>query len=197
LFEHSIAFFISLFCFFNRRIAEYTNDHVEWHTFAYNGSDVQELNEKLGAELDKYSMESSPNTIRKVDAVVFMCGLNDFKRVVEGNKTPEQFYHDLRLLVNGIHNRFGKECHVILPGLPMHWTTAFPTPLNSLVVKLAQVWDDEKKRLANESLSNILGTANSNSSKRSSGYDGYVHFVDPPPDCVPGSVARDGVKRES
>jgi hypothetical protein len=147
----------------------------------------------LGPELDKYSKES-PNT-RKVDVVVFMCGLNDFKRVVEGNKTPEQFYHDLRLLVNGIHNRFGKECHVILPGLPMHWTTAFPSPMHSLVVKLAQVWDDEKKRLANESLSNVLSIASSNSSKiSSSGYDGYIHFVEPPPDCVPGSVARDGVR---
>jgi lysophospholipase L1-like esterase len=85
-----------------------------------------------------------------VDAVVVMCGLNDWKRVATGTKFPSAFHADLRTLTAALHGRLGDECRVVLPALPLFWTTAFPQPLFSVVLALANAWDAQKQRLADE-----------------------------------------------
>jgi len=47
-----------------------------------------------------------------------------------------------------LHSRLGADCRVVLPALPLHWTTAFHQPLRCVVLALAEVWDDQKLRLA-------------------------------------------------
>jgi lysophospholipase L1-like esterase len=86
----------------------------------------------------------------RVDAIVLMCGLNDWKRVLRGDKSPAQFKRDLELLTEALHDHFGRDCRVILPALPVHWITAFPEPLRSFVLQLADAWDDQKRQLAAE-----------------------------------------------
>ena len=53
-----------------------------------------------------------------VDAVVLMCGVNDFKRAPWG-RTPEAFRRELDALVDEVRDVVGDECLVALPGVPM------------------------------------------------------------------------------
>jgi len=85
-----------------------------------------------------------------VDAVVVMCGLNDWKRVASGTKSPSQFHADLNALTEALHARLGPQCRVVYPALPLPWTTAFPQPLFSVVLALSNAWDAQKERLARE-----------------------------------------------
>ena len=82
-----------------------------------------------------------------VDAVVLMCGVNDFKRAPWG-RTPEAFRRELDALVDEVRDVVGDECLVALPGVPMECATIFPPPLSYLAVAASDAWDDKKRRVA-------------------------------------------------
>lgn len=96
------------------------------------------------------SSTNETNDVVHVDAVVVMCGLNDWKRVASGTKSPSQFHDDLHALTDALHARLGSQCRVVYPALPLPWTTAFPQPLFSVVLTLSNAWDAQKQRLARE-----------------------------------------------
>ena len=72
----------------------------------------------------------------EVDAVIVMCGLNDWKHF--GKSTPAEFRADLENLTDVLHQAFGAKCHVVLPALPVSWTTAFPQPMRSAVMVVSR-----------------------------------------------------------
>lgn len=57
----------------------------------------------------------------KVDACVIFCGLNDFKKLPRG-RTAAVFGKDLRLFLNALHRKLGRECLIFLPAMPMEPT---------------------------------------------------------------------------
>jgi hypothetical protein len=85
-----------------------------------------------------------------------MCGLNDWKRIFRGDKSPDSFHHDLTCLVKELRLRLGPECRVVLPALPLQWTTAFAQPLRYFVLGLSGLWDAQKKKLADETREQAL-----------------------------------------
>jgi len=160
-------------------IANELNVEVSWRAWALIGGDVRQLQTQIIPEISKYMNAAAASGGAdchgvRVDAVVVMCGLNDWKRVLSGEKTPEVFYNDLASLVNALHYHFNPKCRVILPALPLHLTTAFPQPLFSFVLTLAEAWDMQKQRLAGEAVA-------------------AVDFVCCPPDFGNKGICVDGV----
>ena len=81
-----------------------------------------------------------------VDAVVLMCGVNDFKMAFFG-RTALSFRRQLRETVREIERVVGPECVVVLPGMPMDLATLFPPPLSYVAIAASEVWDTQKRRL--------------------------------------------------
>ena len=72
----------------------------------------------------------------------------------------------------------------MLPALPLHWTTAFSQPLRTVILALAETWDEQKRLLAARRAGAVASSAR----------PGLVHFVEVPPDDRGGGIlARDGV----
>lgn len=115
---------------------------------------------------------SSGSTVRlpPPDVVVLLCGVNDLKRAFSG-RTPERFRLELRKAVRDVREVFEdktkregkgtnrkqsqkheKKTHplVVLPGMPMQLVTAFPLPLSALAAYAGDVWDDQKRLVAEE-----------------------------------------------
>ena len=157
-----------------RRVARVLADELEvdvqWRVFSNVGADVAALHQNLIPFLEQHMTEpgwsgknlkvdSEGNVDMKdcivereerVDAIIVMCGLNDWKRVLRGDKSPAQFRCDLELLTTALHDHFGHDCRVVMPALPVHWITAFPEPLRTFVLHLADAWDEQKRQLAIE-----------------------------------------------
>ena len=98
---------------------------------------------------DGVRTDDARDAARRVDAVVLMCGVNDFKRAPWG-RTPEAFRRELDALVDEVRDVVGDECLVVLPGMPMECATIFPPPLSYLAVAASDAWDDQKRRVAAE-----------------------------------------------
>ena len=81
-----------------------------------------------------------------VDVCMILCGLNDFKKLWKGH-TTSAFGCRLRKLLMDLRFVLGPQCVIVLPGLPME-PTRFPEPLRAFVLFLAEVYDEEKARLA-------------------------------------------------
>ena len=87
----------------------------------------------------------------KVDAVVVLCGLNDFKRLWMG-RTSSVFRRDLDLFLVELRSKVGDDCIIILPAIPME-ETKLPEPLKTFAINLASLFDEEKRdKAAREAL---------------------------------------------
>ena len=111
----------------------------------------------------------STHTHKPIDAVVLMCGVNDFKHALSG-RTAVSFHADLVACVDEvslflilvwaietdvffklkIKSVVGSDCWVILPGMPMQLATIFPPPLSYLAVYASTVWDEQKRKMCDE-----------------------------------------------
>ena len=109
------------------------------------------------------------HTHKPIDAVVLMCGVNDFKHALSG-RTAVSFHADLVACVDEvslflfirmgnvndvffklkIKSVVGSDCWVILPGMPMQLATIFPPPLSYLAVYASTVWDEQKRKMCHE-----------------------------------------------
>jgi lysophospholipase L1-like esterase len=140
-----------------RSIANDLGIDVSWRSWSLVGGDVRQLQDHIMPKIEQFLLATATTPEERVDAVVVMCGLNDWKRVASGTKSPQVFYDDLASLAAALHGKLGPQCRVILPALPLHLTTAFPLPLFSVVVALAEAWDLQKQRLADEAAAAAIG----------------------------------------
>jgi len=134
-------------------ISEKVDRPVQWHALAVDGGDVNELHAELLPKLEDVLVELELGRQRqgrppgpRIDVVVLVCGLNDWKRVPlePASHTPDKFQRDLARLCDGIHKIVGTRVPIILPALPMQWCMAFPQPLKTVLVSVSNVWDSRK-----------------------------------------------------
>jgi len=132
-------------------LADTLNVDIEWVAFGKVGGNVQTLHETLIPKVKDLVKASDDSRPAKVDAVVVMCGLNDWKVALLNGQTPTDFRKKLESLAAVLHAEFGQDCHVVFPAIPVYWTTAFPQPMRAFVLKLCDVWDVQKEKLAAQS----------------------------------------------
>uniref|UniRef100_A0A7S2HKX9 SGNH hydrolase-type esterase domain-containing protein n=2 Tax=Octactis speculum TaxID=3111310 RepID=A0A7S2HKX9_9STRA len=131
-----------------RVLAERLNSDISWRALNSIGGDIRMLRSNLVPKIDDYLHRCEEGGERKFDAVIIMCGLNDFKKFFVNGRTPSAFREDLEDLTRLLKARFGNDCRVVLPAIPVQWTTAFPEPMRSFVLQLSTLWDDEKRLFA-------------------------------------------------
>ena len=91
------------------QMAQALGADVHWRAYSNIGGDVKQLQSTVLPQVDNFLASwagdgaaasggpvSSSNGA-PVDCVVVMCGLNDWKRVCNGNKSPESFQRDLEV----------------------------------------------------------------------------------------------------
>lgn len=121
-----------------RALADKLNVQVEWRALGVTGGDLNEMREKLVPMIDGSDY----------DVVVVMCGLNDFKYLARGEfRTPWTFREDLLGLLDEIRTECGDKPRIVLPALPVA-LTSFSEPLRSYVIFIANMWDQQKQRIA-------------------------------------------------
>ena len=122
-------------------LAEHLGVAVSWKALGLTGADVATLRSSL-LPVAKADAVAEPPAV-----VVLLCGLNDFKRLLRG-RTPSGFRQELEALVSDLRDAAGPHALLVLPGLPIHATQRFPTPLHQLACLLATAWDAQKEALA-------------------------------------------------
>ena len=131
------------------RRADGCEDTVRWSSFAVNGGDVRTLRRQL---MPQIRTESAALGRREpVAAVVIICGLNDWKRMLVDFRTPAAFRKDLARLIADIRDELGADVRVVLPGMPSVVGAPFlgrHFPLRWFIDQVAAAWDSQKVILA-------------------------------------------------
>jgi lysophospholipase L1-like esterase len=122
-------------------LAERLGRPVSWKAVGITGADVATLREAVLPAAKADAIVEPPAV------VVLLCGLNDFKRLLRG-RTPAAFREELRGFLSDLRALAGPNALLVLPGLPIHATQRFPTPLHQLACLLATAWDAQKEALA-------------------------------------------------
>ena len=143
-----------------RRLGEALADaigaDVEWVAVGAKGADLAAIRRDVIPSLgsrrrrrddDDERRSSSSSSSSRIDAVVLMCGVNDFKHALTGRQSPAAFHADLIRCVDDIKRALGDDVWVILPGMPMQLATIFPPPLRYLAVHASDAWDAQKRKL--------------------------------------------------
>jgi len=144
-----------------KALAHKLNRSIQWRALAVDGGDVEELHQELLPKLKDAMGELQADDRQRakkrgqggVDMVVLMCGLNDWKRAPMEPflRSPAHFQRDLKRLCDAIHKIVGHRTPIVLPGLPLKWSLAFPQPLRAILVQVSRLWDARKAALAAES----------------------------------------------
>ncbi|CEM01818.1 unnamed protein product [Vitrella brassicaformis CCMP3155] len=157
----------------SRFLAHRLKTEVEWKALGYIGGDTKALHRNL---VPKIQAEVAQE---RVDIVVLICGLNDFKKIITDFRGAKAFRDDLGDLVRAVRQTVGDECEIFLPFLPVEFCGAFRVkPLYYFIMLLMDRWDSQKRAVAD-----------------SNDY-GKVDVVGKPPGFlahVPGLTAPDGV----
>jgi len=126
---------------------------VKWTAIGKTGADVAGLKEKLLPAVGSAVKQAQEGGDR-IDLVVVVCGLNDFKRAYQGvGRTASSFRATLSEFVAAIHLETGVECTVVLPALPVHLAPVFagdmpgPYAARLLLANVAALWDEQKVAL--------------------------------------------------
>lgn len=138
---------------------------VVWISMGIVGGTVVDQREKalptINEKLEKLKSTSSANENVKY-VVVITCGLNDFKSIFfdfPSGLWPGKFNSKLKLLLHDVIemcSHDGNSCDVFLPNLPLVCMKADPKyvmgvqPLGFIVDTMANIWDAEKQRVAEE-----------------------------------------------
>jgi len=132
----------------SRVAARALKKRVCWRVLGIDGGDVNSMREKLVKEMEETVGKDSS----KVTAVVIMCGLNDYKRLVQEGRMPSSFKEDLRKLIREIKIVVGEQARIVLPALPIDRAPLFKPlfPLNQILYKVAKIWDHQKHLLSGE-----------------------------------------------
>ena len=138
-----------------RSVAEFLARHlrvdVRWTAIGRTGADVRGLTELLPAIGDEVRKLEGDVGGQKIDVVVVVCGLNDFKHAYTStSRTASGFRSELAAFVDAIHTETGVDCTVVLPALPIGHAPVFSGvwPLRPLLERIGSLWDDQKAALA-------------------------------------------------
>lgn len=95
---------------------------------------------------------AGPPYDEEVTAVVLLVGLNEWKQVWRGAKTPWTFRGDLEDLLRRVRQRVAHvnpdgALKIFLPALPVHWAPGLADifPLSLFVPFIAGLWDHQKR----------------------------------------------------
>lgn len=143
---------------------------VEWSSVGIVGGTVADIRGKLLPEMKK-KLDAAGAGVRDQDTevlVVVICGLNDFKQLMEKfphGPGPTVFKEELGKLVKDIKD-MGKELCVdlklFLPSIPVVVGRGDPTchimirPLDNFVEYVAYIWDQQKKAIAIDDRSEFI-----------------------------------------
>lgn len=127
------------------RLAHTVQAPVEWRVFGLTGASVAELRARVLPRLREAHGA-------QVEAVVIVCGVNDWKRAWM-SYSPRAFGRRLAALVDHVRVAVGdSECRVILPAVSgdmMHEAPRFRVqPLRAVLAFVAERYDDAKRRVA-------------------------------------------------
>jgi hypothetical protein len=136
---------------------------VEWVSAGIVGATVNSIREHILPQVERHLSPCpfSPEEKEKELIVVVICGLNDWRVMVEQFPVglgPGSFRADLAALVEELRDialrATGKQCRVYLPALPIICMLSDPmcvlkvAPLSSLFSALCWVWDSQKLDIA-------------------------------------------------
>ena len=137
-----------------RAVSEYVarqlRTEVRWTAIGEIGFDVAELHAELLPAVEREARAAEDGG-QRIDMVVLVCGLNDFKQAyTRPHRTASGFHGQLGAFVDAIHAAAGAQCEVVLPALPVNHAPVFDGvwPLQPLLLKLASLWDEQKQALA-------------------------------------------------
>uniref|UniRef100_A0A7S0NYU3 SGNH hydrolase-type esterase domain-containing protein n=1 Tax=Calcidiscus leptoporus TaxID=127549 RepID=A0A7S0NYU3_9EUKA len=137
-----------------RAVAEFLSKalrvDVSWVAIGETAADVRALRTNLVPLLSR-EVEAMRERGQHVDAVVIICGLNDFKNAYRSaGNTASDFRTELSSLVGEVKQHAGVQCTVVLPALPIHRAPVFDGiwPLQSFLGRVAALWDEQKAHLA-------------------------------------------------
>lgn len=139
---------------------------VQWCSAGIVGATTDEIRKKVlvdvisGENLSRLVEKNSDNDVL---IVVVLCGFNDLKTSFQ--KFPyidgaSNFKTNLKLLTDDIKQwsttKFS-ECQIFFPAIPMKCSTSdpafsFKSPLKDLIVYLSWIWDNQKKKLAQDDI---------------------------------------------
>lgn len=125
---------------------------VQWTAIGKTGEDVAGLAQLLPAVGSAVRQAQAAGD--RIDLVVVICGLNDFKYAYQGlGRTASGFRATLSSLVDSIHQETGKGCPVVLPALPITYAPVFggdwpvTVTMRMLLANIAALWDEQKEAL--------------------------------------------------
>lgn len=123
---------------------------VSWTAIGKTGANIATLHSKLlPAVLEEVSKVQAGGG--KVDVVVVVCGLNDFKHAYRSRRnTASAFREDLGEFVGAIQEHTGVGCTVVLPALPVASAPVFDGvwPAQPMLQRLAALWDQQKLEIS-------------------------------------------------
>lgn len=133
-------------------LAQQLRTDVRWHAAGQTGATVAEIREHCLPKLREHVQNGN-----RVDAVLFFCGVNDFKRLINpwSGASPRKFREELEHVAHEIHAIAGP-CYIAFPQLPIECVDRFWGPLGVLVRYVARLWDEQKRAVVASIGSNAL-----------------------------------------
>ncbi|KAF6000541.1 hypothetical protein CCYA_CCYA19G4686 [Cyanidiococcus yangmingshanensis] len=135
------------------RLAETLGAPVEWHAVGMTGASVRDLLERVLPQASLRMMHPEHRQDRKIDMVVILCGVNDWKRAWR-SYSPATFEDGLVKLVHAARERLHlpPDCPILLPAVNGSMIENVPKfqiePLRSMLAFVAEQYDRAKRRVA-------------------------------------------------
>jgi lysophospholipase L1-like esterase len=125
---------------------------VEWHAVGLTGASVRDLIERALPQASQL-VQSKLQPARKIDMVVILCGVNDWKRAWR-SYSPSSFEDGLVRLVHAAREmlHLPPDCPILLPAVNGSMIEHVPKfriePLRSMLAFVAEQYDRAKRRVA-------------------------------------------------
>ena len=126
-------------------LAQQLRRDVSWKAVGQTGATVAQIREHCVPQLREHV-----NLGKRVDAVLFFCGVNDFKRLLnpQSGASASNFKQELEQTVWEIREILGPECYIAFPQLPIEAVDRFYGPLGVAVRYISNIWDEQKREVA-------------------------------------------------
>jgi lysophospholipase L1-like esterase len=135
-----------------KRLASTLSAPVEWHAVGMTGASVRDLVEHVLPRASR-EVNQEPEPARKIDMVVILCGVNDWKRAWR-SYSPSAFEEGLAALIGAARKtlRLSPDCSILLPAVNGSMIEHVPKfqmePLRSMLAFVAEQYDSAKRRVA-------------------------------------------------
>uniref|UniRef100_A0A7S1XHK2 SGNH hydrolase-type esterase domain-containing protein n=1 Tax=Compsopogon caeruleus TaxID=31354 RepID=A0A7S1XHK2_9RHOD len=132
-----------------KALAEHWKADVAWSAVGLTGGDVRTLHAEL-VPLVRDEVLAAKRDNQKIEMVVIICGVNDWKRVLSF-RTAAMFRRDLAELVDSVRDVVGPDTMIVLPALPgVNVAPRFREPLRTVFTWISDTWDSEKRTVSEQ-----------------------------------------------